>query len=134
MRSSATRTISLVSAPAPASSTAVVAVLAERGAGLGRDDLGDARLGLEQGGRLGEHLASPAALGDRAVGAVHDDLDRRAGVAAEVVLGQLAHGDGLRAVGLPAGAGEVGLDLGREGAEADDQQQPHERRSACGGG
>ena len=106
------------------------AVLAEGRAGLGRDDVGDAGLGLEDRGDLVEHVA-PATLGDGAVGAVHDDLDRRAGVAAEALGGQLAHGDRLRAVGLPAGAGEVGLDLGGEDAEADDEEHPDGRGEAA---
>jgi hypothetical protein len=42
---------------------------------------------------------------------------------AELAL-QFAGGDGLGSVGLPAGAGEVVLDLRGEGAEADDEQQP----------
>ena len=93
------------------------AVLAQRRAGLGLDDVGDARVGLQQRGGPGQDLACRRP-GDRAVGAVHDDLDRRAGVAAEVLLGELTGGDRLRAVGLPAGAGELGLDPRREGTRA----------------
>ena len=101
-----------------------LAVLAQRRAGLWLDDVGDPRVGLQHGGGLGQNLLAGAG-GDRAVGAVHDDLDRGAGVAAEVVLGELTGRDGLGAVGLPAGAGELGLDLRGEGAQADDEQDPH---------
>ena len=47
LRSSATRTISLVSAPAPARMTAVSPSWLRVAPGSGRDDVGDARLGLE---------------------------------------------------------------------------------------
>ena len=85
LRSSATRTISLVSAPAPPRTTAVRAVLAQAGAGLGCDDVGDAGLGAQAVGDLAEDLAS-CGVAQRALLGVHDDLDRGAGVAAEVVL------------------------------------------------
>ena len=99
------------------------AVLADGRAGHRLDHVSDAGLGLEHPGHLGEDLGA-GSLGDGSVGGVHDDLDGGGGVAAEALLGELACGDGLRAVGLPAGAGQVVLDLGGEGAEADDQQQP----------
>ena len=63
MRSSATRTISLVSASGAGQEHRGGAVLAQGGAGLGLDDVGDAGVVLEQGGGLGEHLL-PCALGD----------------------------------------------------------------------
>ena len=125
LRSSATRTISLGSAPAPARMTAVSPSWLSVAPGWGAMTSAMRGSSSRMRGDLGQDLRA-GALGDRAVGAVHDDLDRGAGVAAEVLLGELAGGDGLRAVGLPAGAGEVGLDLGREGAEADDEQQPHD--------
>ena len=99
------------------------AVLAEGGAGLRLDHVGDARVRLEHRGGLGQDLLAGSG-GDRAVGGVHDDLDRGGGVAAEVLLGELAGGDGVGPVGLPAGPRQLGLDPRREHAEADDQQEP----------
>ena len=81
-------------------------------------------VGLRGVGDLGEDLLA-CALGERAVGGVHDDLDGGAGVAAEVLLGELAGSHGLRAVGLPAGAGQLGLHPRCEHPEADDEEQPH---------
>ena len=46
--------------------------------------------------------------------------------------GELPNRNGLRAVSLPAGAGQVALDPGGKGAEADDQQQPDAETSADG--
>ena len=41
-----------------------------------------------------------------------------------MLLGELPGGDGLRTVGLPAGTGQVVLDLGRKDAQSDHEHQP----------
>ncbi|CAB4732501.1 unannotated protein [freshwater metagenome] len=105
------------------------AVRAERDAGHGWCHRGDARVGLEQPGRLRDR-GSSGPLGDRSVLGVDDHLDRVAGVAAEVLLDDVAHGDRLRPVRLPAGTRQLRLDSGRERTEADDDQHPHQRGHA----
>ena len=83
--------------------------------------------------RRGDRRAAVAGQ-DVAARVVDDDLDRRAGVAAEVVDGQVPHRDRLRTVGLPAGAGQLGLHARGEDPEADDDQRPHRRASFAGAG
>ena len=62
LRSSATRTISLGSAPAPASRIAVLPSWLSVAPGCGCDDVGDPRVVLEHRGRLGEHLLPAASV------------------------------------------------------------------------
>jgi hypothetical protein len=62
---------------------------------------------------------------------VDDDLDGVAGVGAEVGLGCLADRDGLGAVGLPAGSGQLRFNAWSEDSEADNQEHPHGGGEAC---
>jgi hypothetical protein len=110
-----------------------LAVRADRDPRLWGDDLAHARVGLEQGGGGGDRR-SPAAGQDVAGRVVDDHLDRGAGAAAEVVDGQLPHRHGLRAVGLPAGSGQLGLHPRGEDPQPDDDQRPDdEGQSATSG-
>ena len=102
------------------------AVLAQRRAGLRLDDVGDARLVLRSIAVARASTCSARTRGDRAVGGVHDDLDRRAGVAAEVLLGQLAGGRPTPSR-RPASRRRraAASTLGANDPEPDDDQQPH---------
>ena len=72
-----------------------------------------------------------AGLADGLGGRVEHDHQGVARLAAEVRLDQVACLDGLRAGGLPAGAGEGLLDPRREGAERDDDDEPGDRDGAA---
>jgi hypothetical protein len=99
------------------------AVLAERRAGPRCHDRGYPVVGAEQGLRAGDHLRAAAAGHGAGVGVDHD-LDGRAGLAAEVGLGELADRDRLRSVGLPPGARQRPLNPGGEDPQPEDHQQP----------
>ena len=130
LRSSAARTISLVSGvAAPAVMTAVRPSALIESAGLRRDDLGDARVGRSSAVACSTTCAAGGVVEGAGLG-VHDDLQRGAGEAAELALDDVADGDGLRARGLPAGTGQGVLDLRGEGAQPETRDPPEDEDGA----
>ena len=106
-----------------------VAVGGDRRSGAGRHDRGDFRARAEQllDARDG---GSEGWIGRRLAWRVDDNHQRRAREPAEVGLDQLSRLHRLRAVRLPPRPGERGLDLRREEAEPDRDDDPGDRDGA----